>query len=287
MQRRIQSFKQNISIKLWTTFRFDKVATSKWLQRYLYNDKFWGVTGSVKFQLPGNCPGPILFYSGNEGPIEAFYSSNGFMQELASAWGGLDFGEHRYMENPYHSVKILCSKNALYLSTEQATADYATLLTELKTTILENAASCPVISFGGSYGGTLTTYFRLKYPQVVIGGLAASAPIGYYANNGWNTHGVDEYTWIDIVNKVYREAEAGCLDALSESVSLIRQTENQQPEEKVREHISPLYAIRSSPTLGRLFYRCYRNHSSRKLPLSYRYKPCVARKRNLPHYIVR
>ena len=23
-------------------FRFDEVATSKWLQRYLYNDEFWG-----------------------------------------------------------------------------------------------------------------------------------------------------------------------------------------------------------------------------------------------------
>ena len=148
------------------------------------------------------------------------------MQELASAWGGLlIFGEHRYYGDslPFGKDSLL-PENALYLSTEQALADYATLLTELKTTILENAASCPVISFGGSYGGTLTTYFRLKYPQVVIGGLAASAPIGYYANNGWNTHGVDEYTWIDIVNKVYREAEVGCLDALSESVNLIRQT---------------------------------------------------------------
>ena len=136
---------------------------------YLYNDKFWNVS-SVNFSCQAS--GPILFYSGNEGPIEAFYSSNGFMQELAAAWGGLlIFGEHRYYGDslPFGKDSLL-PKNALYLSTEQALADYATLLTELKTTILENAASCPVISFGGSYGGTLTTYFRLKYPQVVIGG---------------------------------------------------------------------------------------------------------------------
>merc|ERR1719399_2437885 len=69
-------------------FRFGQKARTSWLQRYLYNDDSWGKS-SVDFHLPGDCPGPILFYSGNEGPIDAFWSSNGFMKELASAWGGL------------------------------------------------------------------------------------------------------------------------------------------------------------------------------------------------------
>jgi lysosomal Pro-X carboxypeptidase len=57
--------------------------------------------------------------------------------------------------------KSLEPDNAVYLTTEQILADYAVLVTHLKAT-LPGAANCPVVAFGGSYGGTLTTYFRHK-----------------------------------------------------------------------------------------------------------------------------
>ena len=51
------------------------------------------------------------------------------------------------------------------MSVEQAMADYAVLLTHLRTE--HNATSAPVIAFGGSYGGMLAAWLRIKFPAII------------------------------------------------------------------------------------------------------------------------
>ncbi|XP_068083135.1 lysosomal Pro-X carboxypeptidase isoform X2 [Anabrus simplex] len=89
--------------------------------------------------------GPIFFYTGNEGDITMFAENT----------------EPKYLG---------------YLTSQQALADYADLIKYLTANQTEYNKS-PVIAFGGSYGGMLAAWFRMKYPHIVAGSIAASAPI--------------------------------------------------------------------------------------------------------------
>ncbi|ETL29903.1 hypothetical protein L916_17011, partial [Phytophthora nicotianae] len=77
--------------------------------------------------------GVMFFYVGNEADVELYLNHTGLMWENADEFGAmLVFAEHRYFGKSVPFGKDV-TKHMKYLSTEQALADYAVLITYLKT----------------------------------------------------------------------------------------------------------------------------------------------------------
>lgn len=96
-----------------------------------------------------------------------------------------------------------------FLTAEQALADFAVLITELKRNL--SAEGCPVVLFGGSYGGMLAAWMRLKYPHIAIGALASSAPILQFEDI------VPTETFYNIVSNDFRRESSSCFNTIKES----------------------------------------------------------------------
>ncbi|EGC29712.1 hypothetical protein DICPUDRAFT_158674 [Dictyostelium purpureum] len=172
-----------------TLDHFNFQTKGQFAQRYLISDTYWNKPSpSSKV-----CSGPIIFYTGNEGDIVWFYENSQFITNvLAKEMGALlFFAEHRYYgETLPFGNESLTPENTGYLTSEQALADYAELIPSVLADL--GAEHCPVISVGGSYGGMLTAWFRMKYPNIVDAGLAASAPILMFYKTGASQEGFNQ-----------------------------------------------------------------------------------------------
>nr|GEX14069.1 lysosomal Pro-X carboxypeptidase [Tanacetum cinerariifolium] len=85
-----------------------------------------------------------------------------------------------------------------------------------------HAHRSPIIVIGGSYGGMLASWFRLKYPHIALGALASSAPILYF----------DDITpqdgYYSIVSKDFKEVSENCYTTIKKSWSVIDKVASRQ-----------------------------------------------------------
>ncbi|KAB1227358.1 Lysosomal Pro-X carboxypeptidase [Morella rubra] len=136
-------------------------------------------------------------------------------------WGGANskLTRHRYYGK---SIPFGSREEALrnastrgYFNSAQAIADYAAIIIHVKEEL--HAKYSPIIVIGGSYGGMLAAWFRLKYPHVALGALASSAPILY----------LDDITpqdgYYSIVTENFREASQACYQTIKKSWSKVDQ----------------------------------------------------------------
>lgn len=141
-------------------------------QRFWINRKFYGGKNA-----------PIFVFIGGEGEEACSRLSEGalYMYELAKKHNALMVDvEHRFYGKslPTNDVK---TTNLAYLSSDQALADLARVITHIKKDIFDSVGS-KVITVGGSYPGNLSGWFRLKYPSITHGSIASSAPVRAKAN---------------------------------------------------------------------------------------------------------
>ncbi|RVX20127.1 uncharacterized protein LOC100253310 isoform X1 [Vitis vinifera] len=178
-------------------------------QRYVMNFKHWG---------GAKAGAPIFAYLGAEAPLDGDLVNIGFVNDNAARFNALlIYIEHRYYGKsiPFGSTKVAL-KNAStlgYFNSAQAIADYAAVLMHVKKRL--HAQNSPVIVIGGSYGGMLASWFRLKYPHIALGALASSAPILYFDEIA------PEIGYYSIVTKDFREASESCYRTIRRSWSEI------------------------------------------------------------------
>ncbi|KHN33176.1 Lysosomal Pro-X carboxypeptidase [Glycine soja] len=194
-------------------FNYNPQSYQTFQQRYLINDTYWGGAKNNA---------PIFVYMGNEGDIEWFAQNTGFMFETAPYFKALlVFIEHRYYGKsfPFGGNEEVADANTTtvgYMSSTQALADYATLIIDLKNNL--SATDSPVVVVGGSYGGMLAAWFRMKYPHVAIGALASSAPILQFLDL------VSPYTYTDIITQDYKSESENCYKVIKGSWKQIEDT---------------------------------------------------------------
>ncbi|XP_015125194.1 thymus-specific serine protease [Diachasma alloeum] len=142
---------------------FDVTNNRTWRMRYYENDQFFNKTG------------PIFVMLGGEWTITPGYLQTGILFENAEVHGAMMYyTEHRYYGKS-RPVVDTSAENLQFLSVDQALADVVFFIDTTKQKL--NISESPVIVFGGSYAGNMAAWARIKYPHLISGAVASSAPV--------------------------------------------------------------------------------------------------------------
>ena len=113
-------------------------------------------------------PRAVWFYAGNEAPVDHYVKSCGLMWETRSAFRAVVvFAEHRFW-----GLSVPAKLDYSKMGPDQAIEDFRAVLD-----VVNPNQTLPVVAFGGSYGGMLAAWMRLKYPNYVAAAVASSAPV--------------------------------------------------------------------------------------------------------------
>ncbi|KAJ8877898.1 hypothetical protein PR048_022357 [Dryococelus australis] len=134
-------------------------------QRYFRNDEYY------------RDGGPLFIFVGGEEPMKTSWLEDSHMMSLAKTYGAAAFFlEHRFYGSS-RPTEDVSTQSLAYLTAEQALADLADFVVGVR-----GKSGAKVVLFGRSYAGSLAAWSRLKYPHLVDGAVASSAPVLAKAN---------------------------------------------------------------------------------------------------------
>ncbi|XP_026877516.2 thymus-specific serine protease [Electrophorus electricus] len=144
---------------------FSAQNTETFPQRFFLNEQFWE---------PAR--GPVFLYIEGEGPLSELSVLAGHHVAMAEEHGALLVAlEHRFYGTSIHSG-ALETRNLQHLSSQQALSDLAAFQRYIKQKYNLSRRNT-WISFGGSYAGALSAWLRGKFPHLIYGAVASSAPV--------------------------------------------------------------------------------------------------------------
>ncbi|CAI9104935.1 OLC1v1003727C2 [Oldenlandia corymbosa var. corymbosa] len=187
-------------------FNYQPQSYATFTQKYVINSKYWG---------GANSSSPILAYLGAESSLGNDFSYIGSLSDNAPRFKALlVYIEHRFYGEsiPFGLTEESMLKNESvrgYFNSDQALADYAEILRHIKESLC--APKSPIIVVGGSYGGMLAAWFRLKYPHIAMGALAISAPILYFEDL------VPHDAYDSVVQKDFKKQSKSCFKTITKS----------------------------------------------------------------------
>ncbi|KAL0972795.1 hypothetical protein UPYG_G00194850 [Umbra pygmaea] len=144
---------------------FNKQNIKTFPQRFFVNEAYW--------KRPD---GPVFLYISGEGPISKFDVLAGHHVDMAEEHGALLVTlEHRFYGDSINRDGMK-TENLRDLSSQQALADIAEFH-QYVSDHFDLSEQNTWVSFGGSYAGALSAWLRGKFPHLVYGSVASSAPV--------------------------------------------------------------------------------------------------------------
>ncbi|KAE9550921.1 hypothetical protein FO519_005857 [Halicephalobus sp. NKZ332] len=168
---------------------FDNANTKTWRQRWWRRSDFY---------KPG---GPIFLMISGESTAGSKWVENDNVTYLTIAKAlnaDVYMVEHRYYGYS-RPTGDQSTGNLKYLSSEQALADLAVFIDSINKA--QSYQNPKWVTFGGSYSGALSAWFRQKYPDYTVGAVGSSGPV--YAK-------VDFFEYLQVVEKSLRTYSDDC-----------------------------------------------------------------------------
>ncbi|KAF5360739.1 hypothetical protein D9756_005098 [Leucocoprinus leucothites] len=183
---------------------FDKSNTHTFKQRYWVNKRHYQPRVGA----------PVIVLDGGEtsGEDRLPFLDTGIVDILASATNGLGVVlEHRYYGESI-AVENLTTDSLRWLDNEQAAADSANFMANIKFDGIDEdltAPGTPWIYYGGSYAGARAAHMKILYPELVWGAIASS---------GVTHAAVENWQYMEIIRN---GADSKCSSHLENSVAII------------------------------------------------------------------